>query len=97
MFYLISIITFLAIIKLLNETNKPLLCAGIYSGVLLFFDLLLTDALWAIFIGAPLNFAYFFGWFWILNRSEGTTWFLVLGGGLIFPALLRYLLLLITA
>ncbi|MFC1783766.1 hypothetical protein ACFL02_09325 [Planctomycetota bacterium] len=93
MLLVISFVIFIAVIKLLNETNKPLLCAGIYAGIQLFFDLLFTDALLAVFIGAAINFAYYFGWFWLLDRSEGTKWFLVLGGGLIFPALLRLILL----
>jgi len=77
------------LVKLLIETEKPLLCAGFYAALVLVFQvaaLLAGDPDWrggvlAVLAAFVLSYAYF----WALNRIETGSWpwwCVLLGGAL---------------
>ncbi len=85
----IQLAVFVGCIKLLVETERPGMCAGILAGVGGLLALISGDPLLAVLIGAGITFAYCFGWFWLLVRiGTGSAWWLTLAGGIILPILL---------
>jgi hypothetical protein len=86
---ILYIIVLIACIKLLNLTDKPLLCAGLYSCAVSFLGLCFGNWL-AVLINLPIVFFYTWGYFWLLVRfTESGLYWLILFGGLFLPAAIR--------
>ena len=89
----IQALMLVALIRLLIETEKPLLCAGIYAGLSLFLGLLLGGGLVGVLIGAAVGFGYSFVWFHFLNRSDRSgIWWVVFFAGLAAPLAVHFAL-----
>jgi hypothetical protein len=82
--YLLNILLLCALIKLLMETESPLLCASLYTGVSAFFNLLFGAPWSAILISGALSFGLAFLYFWLLDRFEdgSAIWWVILIGGI---------------
>lgn len=83
-----------ALVKLLVETENPLLCALFYTALALIGALLAlttgTVSVFGIVLSLIAAFALSLAYFWILNRLEPVTpvWWVVLIGG---PAVVYFL------
>jgi hypothetical protein len=71
-FIVVKFLVLLGLIRLLLETNNPFLCAGIYLAVKIVFSLLLGQSISLTFFGSILAGALALGYFWLLDRLEGT-------------------------
>jgi hypothetical protein len=86
MLLVLQIALLIGMIKLLIETEKPLLCAGIYAGVAVVISLAVGTPFLAVMLGGAITFGFVFGWFWLLLRvGEGPVWWCVLIAGLVLP------------
>jgi hypothetical protein len=76
---IIKFIVLAALIRLLIETDKPLLCSGIYAGVALVFGLAFGHSLPAVLISVGIGFVLASIYFWLLNRLDtgSVVWWLV--------------------
>jgi hypothetical protein len=84
---MIKIIVLIALIKLLIATDKPLLCAGLYTFVGFAFGMLAVISGQAPFLAVllitPIRFGLSSLYFWLLDRiGGGILWWIVLILGL---------------
>ncbi|WP_155734301.1 hypothetical protein [Pseudoalteromonas luteoviolacea] len=80
---IVKIILLLALLRVLAITEKPILCAGIYSSVALILGFMSGAALTYIAIAACVYFALSFLYFWLLNRfNHGPLYFVIMILGL---------------
>ena len=80
-----------ALMKILHETRKPLICAGVGALICLFSGLLWGFDLPMELIITGFVFGYYFVWFWVWDRATGWIWVLILVSFFIFPLLFRLL------
>jgi len=81
---MLSALLLAALVKLNLEIDKPVVPAGIFTGVIFILGLILGHPLLGVAIGAAINFGLSFLFFWLLNRTEGQgSWWVVLIGGLL--------------
>lgn len=75
----------IGLVKLLLVTNKPFVCAGIYTFTVLLFMLLLGCGFETIFFRSVIAFTISSIYFWLLKRLQdfGATWWMVAIGGVI--------------
>jgi hypothetical protein len=79
----LKIILLVGLIRLLMVTDKPLLCAGIYASIALFFGLIMGNHFLIVLIASGISFALASLYFWLLYRVEGgIMWWVILMGGL---------------
>jgi hypothetical protein len=74
------------LIKLLIETHSPLLCAGIYAGVVIIFAMVSSLSFGALLLGTAISFALAFVYFFILDKVYGYTiafWLIGVAGAVI--------------
>jgi hypothetical protein len=64
---MIKVIILIGLIKLLVETNKPILCASIYAAVVLIFSMCFSVALIPVLIATGISFVLALIYFWLLN------------------------------
>ncbi len=80
-------------LKLLVETERPAVCAGIFTGVTGLLTLFAGNPLLAVLVGTAISFAYCFGWFWLLVRiGSGGIWWFIVAAGILLPTVGRILL-----
>jgi hypothetical protein len=82
---IIKIVLLLGLIKLLEATDKPLVCATVYVIVAGFISLALSvgSINWGgLMIGLAISFVSAFVYFWLLQKTEGSIfwWIIMLGG-----------------
>jgi hypothetical protein len=85
-FFILKILLIVGLIKLLQQTHKPLLAASIYVGIRLFFSVLLGHSFGYLMIGSFVAGALASLYFWLLDYFEGSGmifWIIALGGLLI--------------
>jgi len=83
MFIIIRFFLLAALVKLLLETEKPVLCAGIYTSLGVILHLVLGWGLVPLLIATATAFALAWLYFWLLYRLQESIWFwIVLVGGL---------------
>lgn len=89
MLLVVKVLILIALIKLLLASENAFLCASLYTGISVFFGVLLGGPLDAVLFGAPITFGYSFLYFWLLDRFLGTgfIWWLILVGGLVAAAI----------
>jgi hypothetical protein len=83
---IIKIFLLWGLIKLLIETRSPLLCAGIYTGVVIVFAMISSLSFSALLLVTALSFALAFVYFWILDKVYGYTiafWLIGIAGAVI--------------
>jgi hypothetical protein len=93
MLTLIQLVVLIGCLKLLVDTERPAMCAGILAGSGGVLSLIGGNPVLVVVIATALSFAYCFGWFWVLVRvGGGLLWWLVLAAGLLVPVIFRLLL-----
>jgi hypothetical protein len=84
--YIASFVVFVGCVKLLTSTGNPLLTAGVFTVCKVGLALLLGGFFTILITGAVVG-VLSFGYFWLLNRVEGSgVWWLVLIGGVLLLA-----------
>jgi hypothetical protein len=86
MFYLPAhILILVGLIMLVERTERPFLCSGIYAGLHLFFSLLLGVPWLTMLILGAVAFGLASVYFWLLSRIEPghTIWWIVVIGGIL--------------
>ena len=72
MIYIIKILLLIGLIKLLFETNKPLLCASIYVGIGIIIDFVSGTRIGSLLIAGVISFILAAVYFWLLDRFQGS-------------------------
>ncbi|WP_144393493.1 hypothetical protein [Pleionea sediminis] len=81
---ILKIIILAALLKVLDVTGKPALCAGIYGGLVAILSLLSGYELNAILIVVPIVTIMSFLYFWLLDYfANGLAYWGIAIGGLI--------------
>ncbi len=85
MLFLGKVILLVGLIRLLVETEKPILCAGLYAGFGFLLGALMGIPLVPLTIGMAISFALALLYFWLLYRIEmgSLLWFVVIVIGLL--------------
>lgn len=85
MFMVVDFALLVGIIALLIETERPLLCAAVFTGCKLLLSFLGEIDLSVLALGGAITFGFMFAWLWLLNRIETArdTWWLALAGGVV--------------
>ena len=88
----VKIIFLAALLRLLVITNRPWMCAGIYTGALAVFGIFsffngtapFLAVLLALIIASAIRFALSGFYFWLLNRIDsGVWWWIVMAAGIL--------------
>ena len=74
----IRILVLIGLVKLLDVSNKPFLCSGIYAGVVLLFGLFLFYPLISVLLSVAIAFALSSLYFYLLDRFLDTKIFWVI-------------------
>ena len=83
MFFVLKVLILVGLVRLLVETRRPFLCAGIYALAAVVPPAFTGAPLSGLAVAAALTFVLAAVYFWLLNRLEGgLLWWLVLLGGL---------------
>lgn len=77
-----QIIALVALVKLLDSTNKPFLCSGLYAALVFCVGFFWGGYINEILIETVLAFAISSVYFWVLNRVEGLFFWVILVLGL---------------
>ena len=84
MFIIAKIFILLGLIKLLDATNQPFLCSGIYTGILFILGLISEPPFLSLIIGCIIAFGLSSLYFWLLDRFQGSIiWWIIFIGGLL--------------
>lgn len=85
MLIIIKIFILISLIKIALHTDKPLMCAGIYTAIGMFFALLLGQGLLYLAIAGAIGFFLAALYFWLLTRTQESFvfWIVTVGGILI--------------
>jgi len=80
MFVVVRIFILVGLVKLLLETEKPFLCAGIYTAIGFVFRLAASTPLDEALLATGISFALASLYFWLLHRlsGSGAVWWLIL-------------------
>jgi len=79
-----KILVLIGLIKLLQSTESPLLCAGIYAVVAAIFTGLTTTDFSKVLLIALIGFLLSLLYFWLLQRTRHSwIWWLVAMGGVL--------------
>jgi len=81
---IIRVFLLAALVKLLLEIDRPVVCAAIYASLGLILRLLIGWHLVPLLIATAIAFALAWLYFWLLYRTQETVWFwIILVGGLV--------------
>ena len=86
MFLLIKIAILVGLVRLLDATENPLLCASIYAGAVSVLGLAGGATLLGFLLLIAIRLPLAFGYFWLMDRFEslsGAWWILVGVGGIL--------------
>jgi hypothetical protein len=79
-----NIFFLISLIKLLQSSNNPILCAGIYTSLSFILSLMFGKPFLAVLIGSAISFLLAWLYFWLLKKLDGSFfWWIVLLGGLL--------------
>lgn len=82
----VKVMVLIGVLRLLISWEKPVACAGIYTGVDVVLNLAGGASGVATAITAAITFVYCFCWFWLLDRvEEGLIWWSIVVGGILLP------------
>ena len=70
-----KVIILVGLLKLLIVTERPILCAGVYSGLRLILGLVFGEELIPDLIASAITFGLALLYFWLLNRFQGSSIF----------------------
>ena len=80
---MVGLLLLVALLRLLIVTHKPFLCSSIYAGWAVVFGLLFGGKPLTVLINGAIVFAAALLYFWLVNRTSGIVfWLVVLIGGL---------------
>ena len=85
MFIIIRFIILAGLVRLLFETEKPLLCAGIYTGIRLLFGIVSGQPFEVLLVHTLIGGALAVAYFWVLDKllGHGLLFWLVAVGGVV--------------
>ena len=85
MLEVIHIALVIGLLKILIETERPVVCAGIYAGAWCLFGLITETPITFLLVGTCVAFLLAFAYFWALNRipQRSVLWWVILIGGLL--------------
>jgi hypothetical protein len=87
MLMMVSVIILMGCVQLLSVTRNPAVAAGTFAATKLIFAFLLGHGVVGVMIVAAVTGALAFGYFWLLNRVQGSwLWWPVLAGGIVLVA-----------
>lgn len=77
-----KILIMVSLLRLLDVTNKPFLCSGIYASIVLLFGIILGDPIIEVLLLTAIALAIASLYFWLLTRfNDGLAyWGIMLGG-----------------
>ena len=84
---IVKVLILASLIKLLINTEKPMLCAGIYAGAVLFFGLITGGPSFGLFVATAIALACAVLYFWLLQRFNDSALFWVIAALGIFIGL----------
>lgn len=83
MLLFVNLLVLFATLKLLEQTNKPLQPAIVYSIARFIFGLMFSGDLMMTIIATLISFVLAYVYFWLLNKTSGSIlWWLILILGL---------------
>lgn len=86
MWYLASFVAFVACVKMLTVTRDPVLAAGVFTASKVLLALFIGGFSAILITGAIAGFVSI-GYFWLLDRLDGSRWWWVLlAGGVVLLA-----------
>ena len=78
MFMIVRVMILVGFVKLLIATERPLLCAGLYTVFRFTFALMFGGELVQVLIFSAVAFAFAYLYFWLLNRfQEGVLFWVI--------------------
>lgn len=82
---IVKILLLVILVRLLLATQKPLLCAGLYTGITFLLGLALGASFPTLLIRGGIGFAMASLYFWLLNRFEDdlVIFFIITGAGIL--------------
>ncbi|WP_045859808.1 hypothetical protein [Teredinibacter purpureus] len=84
MVFALKIVMLVALIQILYQTNKPILCAGIYAGIGFVLGLLFGSGFLYVVISSAIAFGLALVYFALLNNfKDGMLHWVILIGGLV--------------
>ncbi|MHB9025663.1 MAG: hypothetical protein ACYC7E_16080 [Armatimonadota bacterium] len=87
MFIIVKVFILVGLFRLLNVTEKPLLCSGIYGTLVFLFALMSGVGLLAAFISSAIAYGLSSLYFWALYKLDETIWWwpvMIVGLAIIF-------------
>lgn len=72
---ILKVLVLVALLKLLINTERPGLCAGIYTVIVLLLNLMAGVGFIATILGTAIAGALAFAYFWLLNHFRDTAIF----------------------
>lgn len=80
----VKILVLLGLIKLLDSTENPYLCAGIYAFVAAIFAGMVSTEASQVLIAAIVGFLLSFVYFWLLIKTKFSwVWWVIMVGGVV--------------
>ncbi len=83
---ILKLLVIIGLIRLLSATQKPILCAGIYAGIVLLLNIAFhSSEFFAVVFGTAIAFSLSFIYFFLLCKFEnrGLYWIILVCGFLI--------------
>lgn len=77
MLALVSIVILVAMIKIAIMTDRPVICAAVYTGIRCLFALGLGGSWPHVLIFGTIAFVLAWVYFWLLCKTQETVWFWV--------------------
>ncbi len=75
MIFILKLLILFGLVKLLEQNEKPFLCASIYSAIFFILSLLFGFELFDSLVGSLISFVFAAIYFWLLDRFMNSLWF----------------------
>ena len=75
MIFILKLLILFGLVKLLEQNEKPILCAAIYSVIFFVLSFSMDTGFVDALIGGILSFAFAAMYFWLLDRFMNSGWF----------------------
>lgn len=85
MLFIVKVFILVSMIKIALHTDRPAMCAGIYTAIGVTFGLLLGKGILFLLIAGPIGFLLALLYFWLLTRTQESAlfWVIAVVGALI--------------
>jgi hypothetical protein len=78
MLFIVKVLILVSMIKIVLNTDRPALCAGIYTAIGVMFGLALGKGVLFVLIAGPIGFLLALLYFWLLTRTQESAMFWVI-------------------